>query len=101
MVIDGEMRLLLPVLLALEVDSHGRVWVGVGVVHGLHGGWVRLHRLPALAVVELHPVVLAILDLSGALQGLGEQLTKVVVVRCVLETQVTNVAEVLVELLCA
>lgn len=100
MVVDGEVRLLLPVLLALEIDSHGRVWVDVGVMHGLNSGWVRLHRLPALAIVQLHPIVLAILNFSSALEGLGKELPEVVVVRGILEAQVTNVAEVLVELLC-
>ena len=100
MVVDGEVGLLLPVLLALKVNSHGRVLVGVGVVHGLHSRWVRLENLPALAVVELHPVVLAVLDLAGALERLREELAEVVVVRGVLEAQVADVAQVLVELLC-
>lgn len=100
MVVDWEVRLLLPVLLALEVDRHGRVWVDVGMVHGLGGRRVRLHGFPALAIVQLHPVVFTILNLARALQGLGEELAEVVVVGCVLEAQVTDVAEVLVELLC-
>jgi hypothetical protein len=62
---------------------------------------VRLHDLPALAVVQLHPVVLAILNLASALESLGEQLTQVVVVGGVLETEVTDVAKVLIELLCS
>lgn len=48
---------------------------------------------------DLHPVVLAILDIAGALQGLGEELSEVVVVRCILEAQVADVGEVLGELL--
>jgi hypothetical protein len=59
-----------------------------------------LHYLPAFAVVELHPVILAVLDLASALERLGEELTQVVVVRCVLEAEVAYVAKVLVELLC-
>lgn len=98
--VDGEVRLLLPVLLALEIDGHGRVWVDIGVVHGLNSGRVRLHRLPPLAIVQLHPIILAILNLSSALEGLGKELPEVVVVGGILEAQVTDVAEVLVELLC-
>ena len=70
------------------------------MVHRLRSRWVRLEDLPALAVVQLHPVVLAILDLSSALESLSEQLPKVVVVGCVLKAEVTDVAEVLVEFLC-
>jgi hypothetical protein len=85
----------------MNVDSSRRVLVQIRVVHLLDGsGRVRLHHLPALAVVQLHPVVLAILNLPGALKRLGEELTQVVVVRGVLETEVANVAEVLVEFLC-
>ena len=69
MVVNGQVRLLLPVLLALHIHSHGRVGVGVGVVHRLRSRWVGLEDLPALAVVQLHPVVLAVFDLSTA-QGL-------------------------------
>ena len=74
MVVNGQVRLLLPVLLALHIHSHGRVGVGVGVVHRLRSRWVRLEDLPALAVVQLHPVVLAVFDLSGALESLSKQL---------------------------
>jgi hypothetical protein len=73
-VVDRQVRLLLPVLLALHVDGHRRVGVGVRVVQRLCRRWVRLEDLPALSVVQLHPVVLAILDLSGALESLGEKL---------------------------
>jgi hypothetical protein len=66
----------------------------------LDGRWMGLHYLPALAVVELHPVILAVLDLASALERLSEELTQVVVVGCVLEAEVAYVAKVLVELLC-
>lgn len=56
-----------------------------------------LHSFPALAVVNLHPVVLAIFDLSGALEGLREQLTKVVVIWGVFEAEIPDVAEVFAE----
>lgn len=63
-------------------------------------GGIRL-VLPTPPIVELHPVVFSILDFSGILQGLGEQVPQVVVVWGVLETQIADVAQVLVELLCA
>jgi hypothetical protein len=50
------------------------------------GRRMSLQNLPALSVVQLHPVVLAILDLAGALESLSEQLAEVVVIRRVLET---------------
>jgi hypothetical protein len=99
-VVDGEMRLVLPVGLTVSVDSGGRTLVQVGVVHLLHRcRGVGLHNFPALAVVKLHPVVLTILNLAGALEGLGEELAQVVVVGSVLEAEIANVAEVLVEFL--
>jgi hypothetical protein len=100
--VDGEVSLVLPVGLAMDVDGSRRVLMNVRVVHLLNSrGRVRLHHLPALAVVQLHPVVLAILNLPSALERLGEELAQVVVIGGVLETEVANVAEILVELLCA
>ena len=72
----------------------------IGAVHLLNSRWVRLHDLPALSIVELHPVVLAILNLPSALKRLGEELAQIVVVRGVLESEITDIAEVLVEFLC-
>lgn len=66
----------------------------------MNGRWVRLQDFPALSIVQLHPVVLAILHLAGALQCLGEQFTQIVVVWRVLKAKVPDVAQVLVELLC-
>lgn len=54
---------------------------------------------PALTIVQLHPVVLAILHFSTIFQGLGEQVTKEVVIRGIFESKVANVAQVLVELI--
>lgn len=59
-----------------------------------------LHGFPALAVVELHPIVLAIFDFAGVLESLSEELAQIFVVGCVLEAKVADVAEVFVELLC-
>jgi hypothetical protein len=69
------------------------------VVQLLDSGRVGLHHLPALAVVQLHPIVLAILNLAGALEGLREQLTEVVVIGRVFEAKVPYVTEIFVELL--
>jgi hypothetical protein len=95
------MRLVLPVSLAVSVDGSRRALVQVGIVHLLDScGRVGLHDLPTLAVVQLHPVVLAVFNLSGALQCLGEELAEVVVVGGILESEVANITEVLVEFLC-
>lgn len=99
MVIDGQMRLLLPVRLAVDVDGGRGVLVDVGMVHLLDCRGVGLHYLPALSIVQLHPVVLAVLDLASALERLGEEFAQVVIVGCVLKAEVADVAEVLVELL--
>lgn len=102
MVINGEVGLVLPVGLAVNIDGGRRVLMDVLVMHLLNGSsWVRLHDLPTLAVVQLHPIVLAVLNLASALERLGEELTEVIVVGGVLKTKVANVAEVLVELLCS
>ena len=70
----------------------------VGIVHLLDSRRVRLHHFPSLAVVQLHPVVLAVFNLPGALECLSEQLAQVVVVGGVLKSKVPDVAQVLVEL---
>ena len=62
---------------------------------------MRLEDLPALSIVQLHPVILAILDFASALKSLCEKFAQVVVVRGVLEAEVADVAKVFVELLCA
>ena len=60
---------------------------------------VVLGSLPALAVVELHPIIFSILNLAGALESLGEEVAKVVVIWSILKSKVADVAEILVELL--
>ena len=60
---------------------------------------VMLGSLPALAVVELHPIILSILNLAGALESLGEEVAKVVVIWSILKSKVPDIAEVLVEFL--
>lgn len=61
---------------------------------------VWLCRLPTLASVKLHPVVLSILYITCVLKSLGEEVTQIVVVGCVLEPEVSNVCEIFGELLC-
>lgn len=100
MVVDGQVGLLLPVGLAVDVDGSGGVLVDVGMVHLLNCRGVGLHYLPALSIVQLHPVILAILHLASALERLREEFAQVVIVRGVLKAEVADVAEVLVELLC-
>jgi hypothetical protein len=56
------------------------------------GGRMGLEHLPALSVVQLHPIVLAILNLAGALESLSKQLAEIVVIRRVFETQLSDVA---------
>jgi hypothetical protein len=50
---------------------------------GLRG--VRLHGFPAFAVVQLHPVVLAVFNFARVLERLREEFAKVLVVGCVFE----------------
>ena len=60
------------------------------------GAWY----IPAFAVVQLHPVVVAIFHFARGLQCLREEVAQVVVVGRVLEAEVADVGEVLVEFLC-
>lgn len=50
---------------------------------------------PPAAVVELHPVILSILDFACVLKGLGKEVSEVVVVRSVFETEVADIGKVL------
>lgn len=76
--------------------SLGRVRHAVG--HMCHCR-MMLQGLPTLAVMELHPIVFTILNLSCILQGLGEEFAEVVVIRGILESKIANIAEVFVEFL--
>ena len=60
---------------------------------------VWLHGLPALAIIQLHPVVFPVFDFAGALESLSKELAKIIVVRSVFKSKVSDIAEVLVELL--
>lgn len=59
-----------------------------------------LHRFPAFAVVQLHPIILSILNLARVLQSLGEQIPQIIIVRGLFEPQVPDIAQILIELLC-
>ena len=61
---------------------------------------VMLDSFPATSTVQFHPVILAIFDFAGILQRLREEISKVVVIGSVLETQVSNVTKVFVEFFC-
>ena len=52
---------------------------------------------PTLSVVEFHPVVFAIFYFAAVFESLGKQVAKEVVVGGILKTQVTNIAQVLIE----
>jgi len=80
-------------VLSAEVGSRGVSALAVS------GSSRRSRHVPALAAVELHPVVLAILDFASVLQRSSEEFAEVVVVGLVLEAQVADVRKVLVELL--
>lgn len=71
--IDGQLSLGLAVSLAVEVNRGRRVLVGIGVLEVVHSRRVGLHYFPTLSVVQLHPVVLAVFDLAGALESLGKE----------------------------
>lgn len=62
--------------------------------------WVMLHGFPSSAIVQLHPVVLAVFDLAGVLQSLRKEFPKVIVIRRVFEAQIPDVTQILVEFLC-
>lgn len=55
---------------------------------------------PPPPIVQLHPVILAILHFSGVLQCLCEEIPQVVVIGRVLETEIPDVGQILAELLC-
>ena len=73
MVVDGQLSLGLAVSLAVEVNRGRRVLVGIGVLEVVHSRRVGLHYFPTLSVVQLHPVVLAILNLASARECLGKE----------------------------
>ena len=58
---------------------------------------VMLHGFPSLAIVQLHPVIFSIFDFASVLEGLSKEVSKVVVVRSVLEAKVSYIAQVFVK----
>lgn len=57
-------------------------------------------RLPSSSTVQLHPVVLAIFELVRISSRLGEEITEEVVIGGILESKISNIAQVFVEFLC-
>lgn len=58
----------------------------------MDGRRVGFHDLPSLSIIQLHPIILAILYLAGALECLCEQFTEVVIVWRILKAKVADVA---------
>ena len=59
-----------------------------------------LHCFPALAIVQFHPIILSIFDVSCVLECLREQITKIVVIGRILKSEIPHVAQIFVELFC-
>ena len=54
---------------------------------------------PSLAVVELHPIILPILNFAAVLESLSEQVPEEIVIGGIFETKVPHICEILVELI--
>jgi hypothetical protein len=78
--------------------------VGRSVWHLVAGMSVVLRRIrfvfPAPSIVQLHPVIFSVFNIASVFQSLCEEVPKVVIVGCVLESKIPHVGEILVELLC-
>lgn len=61
---------------------------------------VVLDRFPSPSTIELHPIIFAILHFSSVLERLREEVSQKIVIGRVFESQVANVTEIFVELLC-
>lgn len=77
-----------------EFPRRGCVVWGLGVVVAMG---MLLDSFPSLAVVELHPVILSILNLASIFQSLGEKIAEMVVVGGIFEAKVANIGKVLVK----
>ena len=55
---------------------------------------------PALASIQKHPIVNAVLRFAKSLHDLGEELSQKVIVWCLLEAKLANIVHVDTELLC-
>lgn len=74
------------------------------------GGWVGIVKLmcgrmsfdcfPAAAAIEFHPVIFAVFDFAGVLEGLSEEVAEEVIIGRVFEAEVAHVAEIFVEFFC-
>lgn len=63
------------------------------------GSRVFGNRLPALTIIKLHPIIFPVFYFSSVLQCLSEEVSKKVVIGCILEPEVPYVAQILVELI--
>ena len=61
---------------------------------------MMLQGLPSFAIVELHPIILPILDFTGIFERLSKEFAQIVVIWSIFKAQVSDVAKVFVELLC-
>ena len=52
---------------------------------------MMLHCLPALAIVQLHPIVFAVLNLARVLESLSEKFSEVIVIWSILKPEVPDV----------
>jgi len=64
-------------------------------------GWMLLHGFPATAAIQLHPIVFTVFHLSRVLECLSEQISQKVIVRGVFESEVSDIAQILVKFLCS
>lgn len=78
---------------------------GVGVELNVGGTWALVRVVHAVPIAllgglfaNLQPVILAILDTTGVLEGLGEEVAQVVVVGGIFESKVAHIGQVLFEL---
>ena len=80
----------------MEIASRG---VGNGVCRMEMMVGIALACFPAPSIVQLHPVILSVLNFASVLQSLREQITEVIIIGGIFEPKVANVRQVLVELL--
>ena len=67
---------------------------GVRVAVTMQVGFSIVHGIPALAAIELHPVVLAVLDFASGLECLREKVSQHVVVRCSIKRKPPHIRKV-------
>ncbi len=60
---------------------------------------MRLDSLPAPPTIQLHPVIFAVFNFTRVLQCLSEKVPQKVVVWGIFKSEITDIAEILVEFL--